>query len=694
MTFESLLAHLNTPVNQKSWSDASMFEMLEARRLLSTTGFEPIGGSGNNAAHLNWGATDTDLIRLTPSAYADGISSPSLPNDLSAREISNILNSQTDPSDPSTELNTIDGNDLSDFGYAFGQFIDHDMSLSIDGTESDPITVAAGDPIGPDALPFDRSVYDTSTGSSTSNPRQQTTFVTAFLDLSQVYGSDLATSLDLRTMSGGLLKTSPGGLLPYDNSMYFTPAQLASLNASLGGMQNFGSLPTSELFAAGDIRANENLEMTTIVTLFVDNHNMLANELAREHPTWTDQALYDEARKINIAGYQEMIYNEYLPALLGAKALPTYKGYNPMVNPDISNEFSTVAFRMGHSMVSPTIARDDNSGQEATDAVPLSDDFFDSNLLSSTGATDPLTGLAGTGIGEVLKGEADGNGQAMDPMVINEIRNLLFGNGGEGGQDLIALDIQRGRDHGMEDYNAMRVSMGLKPVTSFAQITKDVTVQKELAQAYPGGVDTIDAFEGGLAEDHVAGSDVGPLFQSIIVNQFTRLRDGDRFYFANESWNADELRLLNQVNTMTKVIEANTNVTNLQADAFIFTASISGSVTTVPNGPPPPPAAPAPRPTGVWGITVSLLQDGSVVATTTTNSAGQYSFDQQDGLATGTYTVSIKLSNGTTLTTPNSIVISTGGQKVSGINFAVRKATPSGSASVAPPVQAKMSSLI
>jgi hypothetical protein len=646
-----------------------VFELLETRKFFTVTGFEPINEVGNNVVNVDWGTAGTDLIRLTPAAYADGISSPSLPNDQSARVISNLVNSQ-DPAGSSTETNTIDGNNLSDFGYAFGQLIDHDMSLSIDGTESDPIAVSATDPIGPNALPFDRSIWDPATGTSTSNPRQQVTQVTAYLDLSQVYGSDQATADDLRTMSGGLLKTSAGGLLPYLNSTYFTPSQLAELNAYVGGMQNQGPLADTQIFAAGDVRGNENLEMTTLVTLFVDNHNMLATDLSKEHPTWTDDQLYQEARKINIAGYQAMIYNQYLPALLGNNALLPYRGYNPMVNPSISNEFSTVAFRMGHSMVSPTIAREGNDGQAVAGEVPLSVDFFDSNLLSSTGATDPFTGLAGTGIGAVLKGEADGDGQAMDNMAIDEIRNLLFGNAGAGGEDLMALDVQRGRDHGMESYNAMRVSLGLPAVTSFAQITSNVAVQNELAQAYPGGVNTIDAFEGGICENHVPGSDVGPLFQTIITNQFARLRDGDRFFYLNESFNADETRLFNQVNTLTKVIEANTSITNLQANAFIFTASISGAV-TMPMAPPPGPggAVPQPRP-NLSGLVVTLLDDsGAVVAATTTNAQGQYQFTQADGIATGTYSVTIRLTTGTTLTSPT-IEITTA-QNVTGVNFQI-----------------------
>ncbi len=560
----------------------SRIELLEHRRLFSAAPtVEPINGVGNNVANPTWGTAGTDLTRLSPAAYTDGVSSPSLATSASARLISNLVNNQASPSNASQNINTLDSNHLSDYGYAFGQFIDHDMSLTPDGGSSFAITVPTGDVIGTSTIPFTRSRTDIATGTSASNPLQQVTQVTAYLDLSQVYGSDAVTAAALRTMSGGTLKTSHGNLLPYYNTTYFTPAQLASLNQSLGGMQNNGPVAASSLFATGDIRGNENLELTALETLFVRNHNLIAGKLQREHPKWSDEQLYQEARKINIAGYQAIIYNEYLPALLGTNALPNYSGYNPMVNPGISNEFSTVAFRMGHSMVSPTIARDGNNGQAVAGEVSLAVDFFDPNLISNTGAIDPFTGLASTDIAPVLKAEADGNGQAMDAMAVNEIRNLLFGNGA-GGDDLIARDIQRGRDNGIGSYNQVRVAMGLKPVTSFAQITSDATVQKELAAAYPGGVSTLDAFEGGICENHVAGSDVGPLFQSILVNQFSRLRTGDRFYYQNENLNADEMNLFNQVNTLTKVIEANTNVTNLQSDAFIYNIGIAGHV----GGPP------------------------------------------------------------------------------------------------------------
>jgi peroxidase len=666
-------------------------ERLESRTHLTATtaspsSVEPIDGVGNNLANPTWGSAITDLIRLAQAAYADGISAPALANDPSARAISNLVNNQADPSNTAIDYQTVDQNSLSDFGYAFGQFMDHDMDLTPDGGASFPIAVAPGDPIGPNALPFTRSLSDPATGTSASNPLQQVTVITSYLDLSQVYGSSQTVADALRTFVGGLLKTSPGNMLPYDNTDYFTPDQIAALNMA----NDTHAVPESLLFAAGDVRANENIELTALQTLFVRNHNRIANQLHAAHPGWSDEQLYQEARKLNIAQYQSIVYNEWLPAVLGINALPAYRGYNPNVNATIANEFSTVAFRFGHSLLSANIERQTNAGTDIADAtgdasIPLAEDFFDPYLLDPAGVTDPLTGHTSSDIGPILKGDADGDSQAMDMLAIEDVRNLLFGNGGLGGEDLMARDVQRGRDNGIPNYNALRVAMGLKPVTSFSQITSNVQVQQELAQAYPGGVNTIDAFEGGLAEDHVRGSDVGPLFQAIMVNQFTRLRDGDRFFYLNENFNPEELAILRGGNTLAKVIEANTDVTNLQPDVFLFRASISGTVTLGTSWPMFGPGGWG-GPGGMMsmaGYTLKLEDaSGDVLATTVTDRNGHYTFTQLSGpaanrdnasglSAAGTYQVVLVLPTGMKLASPapQPITISAGDTNVTGADF-------------------------
>ena len=291
-----------------------------------------------------------------------------------------------------------------------------------------------------------------------------------------------------------------------------------------------------------------------------------------------------------------------------------------------------MAFRFGHSLLSADLQRQGNNGLPVAAEVPLAEDFFDPDIFNGRGrptTTDPVTGLPTTNIGAVLKGDADGDAQAEDVQVVNEVRNLLFNEVVPGvgfGQDLIALDIERGRDNGIGSYNQVRVALGLPAVTSFAQITSNVQVQQELQEAY-GNVNNIDAFEGGLAENLVPGSTVGPLFQTIMVDQFTNLRDGDRFFYLNEHFSPSEEAILRQGDTLAKVIEANTGITNLPSDVFIFKASISGTVSLAPRV--------ARRScNGVAGITVQLEDtSGDILATTTTNSRGQYTFNQHSGPA-------------------------------------------------------------
>lgn len=635
----------------------SIFEQLEKRGYLSATVFRSIDGTGNNRANSDWGSAGSDFTRLAPAAYANGVDSPALPNDQSARAISNLLNDQADPNNPGLDLATVDKRSLSDYGYLFGQFMDHDMDLTPDGGASFPIPVAPGDPIGPGDLPFTRSQTDPNTGTGVDNPAQQFNINTSYLDLSQVYGSSKVVSDALRTLRDGLLKTSPGNMLPYNNATYFTSAQISALSMA----NDSHIVDNSQLFAAGDRRANENIELTAIQTLFLRNHNRIATALHKSHPSWSDEQLFQEARKLNIASYQNIVYNGYLPALMGNTALRSYRGYNPRVDATISNEFATVAFRFGHSLLSGSVDRQNDDSTPIADVSPdgseltLVQAFFDPNLINTTGATDPLTGHSSSDIGPILKSLASEVANASDLKGISDVRNLLFGNGA-GGQDLMARDIQRDRDNGIPDYNTLRAAVGLPKVFTFAQITRDVAVQKALAAAYPGGVNTIDAFEGGLAEDHVSGSDFGPLFQRILSDQFSRLRDGDRYFYLNESFNREETGLIQSGNTLTEVIKGNTPLTNLQANAFVFHASIGGTVSNRGRA-----GFRSPNPV-LSGATVRLMDgEGNIVATTRTDSRGNYLFTEQSGPSTnadeasgvsetGTYKVILLLRNGQTQT--------------------------------------------
>ena len=322
-----------------------------------------------------------------------------------------------------------------------------------------------------------------------------------------IYGSDPMTAAALRTVVGGQLMTRAGDLLPY-NTM------------GLDMADNIG-VPENTLFAAGDVRANENVELSNLTTLFVREHNYQATLLAQEHPTWTDQQLYKGARQIVIGEIQSITYNEWLPALMGNNALTHYKGYKPSVESVDRRRVPGAAFRL-HTLLDDDVQFLNNNGSVNTAIeggdLPLADDFFQPAIVAIPGE-----------VAANLKYLASDNAQEVDEQTVDGLRNDLFPDapvidGVEvGASDLIADDIQRGRDEGDPTYNQMRVAMGEAPVTSFAQITSNVQLQNALQQIY-GNVNNVELFVGLMGEDHLAGSSLGPTEQAILAKQFERSR--------------------------------------------------------------------------------------------------------------------------------------------------------------------------
>ena len=258
---------------------------------------------------------------------------------------------------------------------------------------------------------------------------------------------------------------------------------------------------------------------------------------------------------------QVITYEEFLPVLLGKNAIPEYTGYNSKVDARISNEFSTAAYRLGHSLLSPNIKRIYRKGDSNNfniEDVPLRDAFFAPSLLTEE-----------NNIGSLLRGLAFQQCQELDSLVIDDVRNFLFGQPGAGGFDLASLNIQRGRDHGLMSYNETRIKLGMAPATSYADISSDPAVQNKLEQAYgPGNVHLVDLWVGGLAEDKEHDAMVGPVFYHILRDQFIRLRDGDRFWYEKD-FSGRQLRIIKRT-TLAKIIKRNTGVgSELQDNVFL-----------------------------------------------------------------------------------------------------------------------------
>ena len=407
------------------------------------------------------------------------------------------------------------------------------------------MSAPANDPDLPNAsIGFKRSKFDPKTGGSKRNPRQQINAITAFIDASNVYGSDETRAAALRLNDGtGKLRTDskPVGVL--------LPKNYYGL-----GNANAVHLPEPSLFLAGDVRANEHSVLTSMHTLFVREHNRLCDEVAAKHPKRKDEDIYLYVRKVVAAEMQVIVYCEFLPALLGPNAIAPYGGYKDDVNPGISNIFSTACYRVGHSMIPKTLPL--GKGEPG---LPLREGFFRPALIDDRGIEPFLRGLAYEAI------------QEIDCEIVEELRTFLFREFDPRSKrllDLAALNIQRGRDHGLADYNQCREDFGLARRTSFSEITSNAALAATLEAVYRD-VNNIDAWIGGLAEDHVDGTAVGELIYAVLIDQFERVRDGDRFYFENDpdfsKKYVDELK----ATTLSKIVERNTTIEGLPDNVFV-----------------------------------------------------------------------------------------------------------------------------
>lgn len=501
-----------------------------------------IDGSGNNISNPTWGVTGTQLLRIAPAGYDDNMSTPrggepsTLPN---PREISNIVDAQSFP--------IPDPKGTSDMLWQWGQFVDHDIDLTPSAGESFNIVMPPDEPIflPGQEMHMARSVYDISTGTDTSNPRQQINQITSFIDGSTVYGSDTTRNNFIRDLAAhnGKLKLDSNGLLP--------------LNTDGLPNANEGPTPSNMLFLAGDVRANEQVGLTAMHTLLVREHNWLVDQLAATGVTGEEE-LYQQAKAIVEGEIQHITYNEFLPMLLGSYMPAPWTAYNPTVHPQIANEFSTAGYRVGHTMLSSELERFNEDGTVFPQGhLFLRDSFFNPQIIKDDG------------IEPVLRGLAMGNSEKIDNYLVDDVRNFLFGPTPEsGGFDLAALNIQRGRDNGLPSYNEVRNAYGLSSVNDFIDITQDGPLADKLALVYDS-VDDVDIWIGGISEPPVSGGMVGETFATILKEQFERVRDGDRFWYQNRSDLSPFQQNMIQETSLSDIIMRNSNVDAMQNNAFL-----------------------------------------------------------------------------------------------------------------------------
>jgi peroxidase len=265
---------------------------------------------------------------------------------------------------------------------------------------------------------------------------------------------------------------------------------------------------------------------------------------------------WKEARAIVGAEIANITYTEFLPKLLGEDFSAAYHGFDPTVDPRITEEFAGAAFRFGHSIVSDDTERVDNFGNSAGGEIELKEAFFlPADEFNAFGGADGF-----------LRHLASDPSQALDARIVDGLRNFLADPPAT--MDLAAINIQRGHDLGLGTLNETREALGLTRYTSFEQLTDDPGTLAALTATF-ASIDQVDLWTGGLSEHHMPGAMIGETFGTIIANQFEALRDGDQFYFENQL--DPETVAMVKATTLSDIIERDTDTNVMQADAFLTT---------------------------------------------------------------------------------------------------------------------------
>jgi len=440
-------------------------------------------GTCNNKKHPRWGAAYIPFRRALNPDYCDGISSPRCALDgselASAREVSVGVHRPSYYTDPHFTVMLA----------VWGQFLDHDITATAlnQGQNGEPIEcctnvepkhpecfsvpLSNGDPYFDDynmtCMNFVRSVP---APTNRFGPREQFNQATAFIDGSVVYGSTEEKVTSLRSFQDGQLKmyktTFNRTLLPVNR------------DATDGCNEAEENAKGKYCFDSGDTRANENLHLTSMHLLLARHHNYLADGLRKVNPLWNDERLFQEARRIVGAQMQHITYNEFLSVIIGKKAsedfgiLSTPNGtndtYDESVNPSMANEFAAAAFRFAHTLL-PGLMKVTKELNDTEESIALHNMLF-----------NPYSLYRPDGLDNAIRSAINSSLERSDPYFTTELTEKLFAKDASPvicGLDLVSLNIQRGRDHGLPAYNEWRKHCRLPSTDTWDELEKAVDPQ-------------------------------------------------------------------------------------------------------------------------------------------------------------------------------------------------------------------------
>jgi peroxidase len=597
--------------------------------------YRALDGRGNNPVDPTRAAAPGLMSRGPEGAdYADGLRRPM--DRGNERTISRRLFSV------GPDLVDREAPDLNMISVLFGQFLNHDLEdnhffdhwndnnksfVTPDSPyqfvwvldEDDPIAtfrginrVRNGEPCG---VPFKPS-----TGKVVDGVFYPGNLNTGFLDLGQIYGPEPELAESLRAFQGGRLKhddykgtsvyRTVFGPVQVDYDVPNLPASRATTDAFID--TSYTRLKPEEVVTAGDPRASENMGLLQMQVLFFREHNWRADQLAAANPTWDDEQLFQEARRLTIATWQHVLVDEWAATVFGpdmTDQLGPYRGYDPSIDASTSVVFATLALRYGHSQLNPYAPRDENGAHSIRTGVEaLPEDGTLPNVGQINNGISPMAhyGLAGGTPEHILRGMLATRANPVGIVYSEAIHDIAFVSGGT---DLLTLDLARGRDNGLPPYHAIRQAWGgfgdegawdgtgmvdnitetqkralidagkklerrsgmenfLRFVAADPQNpTNDEQVVADIIREIYRRADSIDPMVGVLAEPKVEGSVVGRTLQNILADQLRRSRDGDRFWYENDQLTPAELAEIKGT-TMRDLLVRHFDLTDVPDEAF------------------------------------------------------------------------------------------------------------------------------
>lgn len=511
--------------------------------------YRTFDGSCNNLNQTWWGQAGTPFKRWTQADYSDQfkLNEPRMAQDGSELPNPRLVACALNPDKHEIEP------DVTHLFMQWGQLVNHDItSLSIT-REDDPdksicksctkthkclpiliesnTTCNCVKTMKHNCIEFTRSSASFGDVACTLGPREQVNMQTAFLDASHIYGASFSDNAKLRQNIGGLMRVQTRN--PQNPNEDLLPASTQTRPSDCLDFR-----PTTKCFVAGDDRINQNPGLMSMQTLFVREHNRIARIIGGMNPTWQDELVFQEARRIVIAQIQHITYNEYLPVLLGAETMKVFtlspgKGsdklniYAPTVDPRISNEYAASAGRFGHSMVRTDYSRLDGDYKSTVKSFALRNSYFRANDLY-----DRQDG----GLESIVRGMLVDPLMTVDRWFTTELTQHLFETKNRLKQpfhfDLVSININRGRDHGISGYTTFRTFCGLAPVNTWEDMANhmDMDEVNTYRQFYSQPQD-VDLFLGAVSEFKDGDGLVGPTLKCLLGLQYQSMKFGDRFWY-------------------------------------------------------------------------------------------------------------------------------------------------------------------